>query len=177
MRNPNSRVPTPSDFLTCPGELMKPVLSGKLMPDGTIKLTEIDQIDIKAEINSHASTCDMAYILSRLRQGDVSVVNVTPGVYGDFTQFPKSYAEMLQLVQSGEDVFAGLPLDVRNKFDNDVSKWFASIGSDDWRLAMNIPNPVPTVDVQPAVDAKPAVDVKPAVDAKPAVDVHSSPDA
>lgn len=156
MRNPNARVPIVSDILTNPGDLMKPVLSGKLMPDGTIKLTEIDQIDIKAEINSHASTCDMAYILSRLRQGDVSVVNVTPGVYGDFTQFPKSYAEMLQLVQSGEEAFAALPLDVRSKFDNDVSKWFASIGSDDWRSAMNIPKPVPTVDIKP-----PAVDIQP----------------
>ena len=53
VRNPNARVPTSSDFFTCSGDLMKPVLSGKLMPDGTIKLTEVDQIDIKAEINSH----------------------------------------------------------------------------------------------------------------------------
>lgn len=165
MRNPNARVPTSSDFFTCSGDLMKPVLSGKLMPDGTIKLSEVDQIDIKAEINSHASTCDMAYILSRLRQGDVSVVNVTPGVYGDFTQFPKSYAEMLQLVLSGEEAFGALPLDVRSKFDNDVSKWFATIGSDDWRSAMNIPKPVPTVDVKSDVDVKPALDVKPVVDA------------
>lgn len=159
MRNLNARVPILSDFITSSGDLMKPVFSGKLMSDGTIKLTEIDQIDIKAEINSHASTCDMAYILSKLRQGDVSVVNVTPGVYGDFTQFPKSYAEMLQLVQSGEDAFAALPLDVRNKFDNDVSKWFASIGSDDWRSAMNIPKPDPTVDIQPVVP-QPAIVTK-----------------
>lgn len=170
MRNLNARVPTPSDFFTNSGDLMKPVLSGKLMPDGTIKLTETDQIDIKAEINSHASTCDMAYILSRLRQGDVSVVNVTPGVYGDFTQFPKSYAEMLQLVQSGEDAFAALPLDVRSKFDNDVSKWFASIGTDDWRSAMNIPKPVPTVDVHPGADVIPVADVQPGVDVKPVAD-------
>lgn len=166
MRNPNSRVPNPSDFITCSGDLFKSVLSGKLMPDGTITLTEVDRIDIKAEINSHASTCDMAYILSRLRQGDVSVVNVTPGVYGDFTQFPKSYAEMLQLVQSGEAAFASLPLDVRYKFDNDVSKWFASIGSDDWRSAMNIPKPVTTVDVKPVVDVKPDLDVQPDFDVK-----------
>lgn len=164
MRNPNARVLAPSDVFTNSGDLIKPVLSGKLMPDGTIKLTEIDQIDIKAEINSHASTCDMAYILSRLRQGDVSVVNLTPGVYGDFTQFPKSYAEMLQLVQSGEEAFASLPLDVRTKFDNDVSKWFASIGSDDWRSAMNIPKPVPTVDAQP-VDPQPVTIPKAEVDA------------
>lgn len=171
MRNPNARVPTLSDFFTCSGELFKPVLSGKLMPDGTIKLTEVDRIDIKAEINSHASTCDMAYILSRLKFGDVSVLNGKEGVYGDFTVFPKTYAEMLQLVQSGEDAFDSLPLDVRASFDNDINKWFATIGSDVWCEKMKFPKPVPTVDVDPpAVDVKPSVDVKPVVDVKPAVD-------
>lgn len=165
MRNPNSRVPTPSDFITCSGELFKPVLSGKLMPDGTIRLTQVDQIDIKAEINSLASTCDMSYILSRLKVGDVSVLSVKEGAYGDFTVFPKTYAEMLQLVQSGEDAFNSLPLDVRSSFDNDINKWFATIGTDDWSEKMKIPKPVPTVDAQPAVDVRPTVDVQPIVNA------------
>lgn len=151
MRNPNARVPIPSDFHTCSGDLFKPVLSGKLMPDGTIKLDVVDHIDIKAEINSHASTCDMAYILSRLKFGDVSVLNGKQGVYGDFTVFPKTYAEMLQLVQSGEDAFDSLPLDVRASFDNDINKWFATIGTDEWSEKMKIPKPVPTVDVEPSV--------------------------
>lgn len=156
MRNPNARVPTSSDFFTCSGDLMKPVLSGKLMSDGTIKLTEIDQIDIKAEINSHACTCDMAYVLSRLKFGDVSVLNGKQGVYGDFTVFPKTYAEMLQLVQSGEDAFDALPLDVRAQFDNDINKWFATIGSDEWSEKMKIPKPVPVVDSKiPSVDVQP----------------------
>lgn len=165
MRNPNARVPTPSDFITSSGDIFKPVLSGKLMPDGTIKLTQIDQIDIKAEINSHACTCDMSYILSRLKVGDVAVLSAKEGAYGDFTVFPKTYAEMLQLVQSGEDAFNSLPLDVRSSFDNDINKWFATIGTAEWSDKMKIPKPVPTVDVIPAVDVKPVVDVKPAVDA------------
>lgn len=166
MRNPNARVPTPSDFFSCSGDLMKPVLSGKLMPDGTIKLTEIDQIDIKAEINSHASTCDMAYILSRLKAGDSSVLQAQPGAYGDFTVFPRTYAEMLQLVQSGEESFSSLPLDVRASFDNDINKWFAGIGTDDWREKMKIPKPTPVVDKPDLVVDKPDLVVdKPFVDA------------
>lgn len=156
MRNPFATVPNPSDFITSAGELEKPVLSGKLMPDGTIKLTQVDSIDIKAEINSHASTCDMAYILSRLKAGDASVLSVKDGAYGDFTVFPKTYAEMLQLVQSGESAFDSLPLDVKSKFDNNINKWFASIGSEEWSEKMNIPKSVPTVDVQP-----PAMDILP----------------
>lgn len=166
MRNPFACVQNPNDFLTCSGELEKPVLSGKLMPDGTIKLTQVDSIDIKAEINSYASTCDMAYILSRLRVGDASVLSAKEGAYGDFTVFPKTYAEMLQLVQNGEAAFESLPLDVRAKFDNNLNKWFATIGTDEWSDKMQIPKPVPVVDKQPVLDVQPpAVDVKPVLDA------------
>lgn len=147
MRNPHSMIQTISDFETSPGDLYKSVFSGKLMSDGTIRLTEIDRVDIKAEINSHASQCDMAYILSRLNMGDTSVINVKQGAYGDFTVFPKTYADMLQLVQSGEEAFNGLPLDVRASFDNDINKWFASIGSAEWSEKMKIPkSSPPTVD-------------------------------
>lgn len=149
MRNANAKIPKISEFLSSSGELFKPVLSGKLMADGTIKLSEVDRIDIKAEINSHASTCDMAYILSRLKVGDVSVLNHNEGAYGDFTVFPKTYAEMLQLVQSGESAFDSLPLEVRSKFDNNINKWFASIGTDDWCEKMNVQKPTFPVDVRP----------------------------
>lgn len=157
LRNPNAKIPQISDLLSSSGDLFKPVLSGKLMADGTIKLSEVDRIDIKAEINSHASTCDMAYILSRLNVGDVSVLNNKEGAYGDFTVFPKTYAEMLQLVQSGEAAFESLPLDVRSKFDNNINKWFSQIGTDDWCEKMNVQKPSFPVDVRP--DLRPDVEV------------------
>ena len=53
-------------------------------------------------------------------------------MYGDFTQFPKSYVEMLNMVLDGERYFDSLPLETRKKFDNDRGKWFASIGNADW---------------------------------------------
>ena len=149
LRNLNAKIAKISEIITSSGDLFKPVLSGKLMADGTIKLSEIDRIDIKAEINSHASTCDMAYILSRLKVGDVSVLNQKVGAYGDFTVFPKTYAEMLQLVQAGEAAFDSLPLEVRTKFDNNVNKWFSQIGTDEWCEKMNVEKPTFPVDVRP----------------------------
>lgn len=148
LRNPNAKIPKISDLISSSGDLFKPVLSGKLMSDGTIKLSAVDQIDIKAEINSHASTCDMAYILSRLKVGDVSVLSGKEGAYGDFTVFPKTYAEMLQLVQAGEAAFDSLPLEVRTKFDNNLNKWFSQIGTEDWCEKMNVEKPSFSVDVR-----------------------------
>lgn len=138
MRNKHSRVPDPASFISWPGDLFQPVYSPSFAPDGSISLKETDRIDIKKEINSHAPYTDMRYIISRLLVGDDSVLSSKVPMYGDFTQFPRSYAEMLELVQRGEDAFNALPLDVRLKFDNDRYKWFASIGSDSWLEAMGV---------------------------------------
>lgn len=154
MRNKHSRVCDPATFKSCAGDLFQPVYSPSFAPDGTISLKETDRIDIKKEINSHLPYTDMSFIISRLLAGDDSVLSSKAPMYGDFTQFPRSYAEMLELVQRGEDAFNALPLDVRMKFDNDRYKWFASIGSDSWFDAMGI-----SVDV--SRETSPAVDVVP----------------
>lgn len=138
MRNKFSRVPDPASFKSCVGDLFQPVYSPSFAPDGSISLKETDRVDIKKEINSYVPYTDMHYIISRLLAGDDSVLSSKQPMYGDFTQFPRSYAEMLELVQRGEDAFNSLPLDVRMKFDNDRYKWFASIGSDTWFEAMGI---------------------------------------
>lgn len=133
MRNKHSRVPVDfSEFKSPAGDLFHDILTPSFRSDGTIELTVSDRIDIKKEINSHRDETDMAFILSRLMAGDDSVLNPRPPMYGDFTQFPKSYVEMLNMVLDGERYFDSLPLETRKKFDNDRGKWFASIGSSDW---------------------------------------------
>lgn len=51
---------------------------------------------------------------------------------------PKSYAEALQLVINAEKDFYDLPLDIRNKFDNDYKQWFAQAGSNSWLDKMGV---------------------------------------
>lgn len=143
MRNKQARVPDDfSVFTSPPGDLFHDVLTPSFRSDGTIELTVTDRVDIKKEINSHRDETDMAFILSRLMAGDDSVLDSRPPMYGDFTQLPNSYAEMLNLVLDGERYFDSLPLDVRNKFDNDHAKWFSTIGSDSWVSAMGLVRPV-----------------------------------
>lgn len=133
MRNKYSHVPDDfTSFKSPSGDLFHDVLTPSFRPDGTIELKVSDRVDIKKEINSHRDETDMAFILSRLMAGDDSVLNPNPPMYGDFTQFPKSYAEMLNMVLDGERYFDSLPIETRKKFDNDRAKWFASIGRSDW---------------------------------------------
>lgn len=150
MRHKHARVPDDfTSFKSPVGDLFHDVLTPSFRSDGTIELKVSDRVDIKKEINSHRDETDMAFILSRLMAGDDSVLNPNPPLYGDFTQFPKSYVEMLNMVLDGERFFDSLPLETRKKFDNDRGKWFASIGQVDWLDNMGYV-PRETVD-QPSV--------------------------
>lgn len=160
MRNNYSRVPDDfSSFKSPSGDLFHDVLSSTFRPDGTIELKVIDRVDIKKEINSHRDETDMSFILSRLMAGDDSVLNPNPPMYGDFSKFPKSYVEMLNMVLDGERYFDSLPLEIRKQFDNDRAKWFASIGSESWMSAMGFVRPEDQAVAADAPDARIEADV------------------
>lgn len=157
MRNKFARVPDDFTLFKSPeGDLFHEVLTPSFRADGTIELTVSDRVDIKKEINSHRDETDMSFILSRLMAGDDSVLNPNPPMYGDFTQFPRSYVEMLNMVLDGERYFDSLPIETRKQFDNDRGKWFASIGTDSWLDAMGFERR-PVVPVNPGIDIKPDI--------------------
>lgn len=132
MRNKFAKVSDPNDFVTCPGEDTKIVYAPKVLPDGSIELVESSKINIQDMINADRENTDMAYILRKMKEGDTSVLVQREGVYGDFTEFPKTYAEILQLRIDSEASFYGLNPEIRARFDNDFNKYFASAGSDEW---------------------------------------------
>lgn len=147
------------------GEKIKPVYKGSYAPDGSVRLTKVDEIDLQAEIQSHLYETDMQYILNRLLNGDNSVLNNQSPMFGDFTTFPRSYSECIQKVIDAENMFATLPQDVRDQFDNDWAKWLSQTGTEKWLSAMGIDIPATVKpDVKP--DVKPATsgpEVVPAV--------------
>lgn len=126
---------------SCSGDRLRPVYKGSYAPDGSVRLKKVDEIDIQAEIQSHLFETDMQYILTRLMQGDQSVLNNQSPFFGDFTTFPKSYSECIQKVIDAENMFATLPQDVRDQFSNDWAQWLSQTGSDKWLSAMGIEIP------------------------------------
>lgn len=138
MRNKNACVSDPNSFVTSSGDRYHHIFSPIVCPDGTITLVESGKEDIQEYINSFRDQTDMSYILQRMAAGDTSVLNQKEPMFGDFTNMPTTYAEALQLVMDREAQFMKLPVDVRNKFDNDFRKWFAQSGSEDWFKKMDI---------------------------------------
>lgn len=137
MRNKGAKVSDPNSFVTCPGDKYNIVYTPKVKDDGTIELVESGKDDIQEMIDSWREHTDMSWIIARLKEGDMSVLNRSPGYYIDTTKMPQTYAEALQLIIDSQRKFYELPLDVRNKFDNDYMQWFAQAGSDDWVSRMD----------------------------------------
>lgn len=110
-----------------PGSRTEVNWQAKVLPDGTIDFFEDGVLNVYDEIQSHKDSCSIELALQRFAMGDSSALQRTQGAYGDFTVFPKTFAEVLQLMINGQNYFDSLPKEVRRNFDNDVNKFFASM--------------------------------------------------
>lgn len=96
---------------------------------GTVELIEAGKENLYEFIQSHRDGVDIHVLLQRFQNGDVSVFSRVQGTYGDFTQVPKTYADMLNIVIAGEQYFNALPVEERAKFGHSFEKFIASMGA------------------------------------------------
>lgn len=110
---------------------------------GDVSLTKIGTSNLYERIQSYADSCDMALLISRYMQGDTTALNRVQALYGDFTDAPKSIVDAISLFDRVSADFASLPSDVKEKFDNDPTKFISSLGSPEFmeKMAVN-PQPV-----------------------------------
>lgn len=158
MRHPNASVRDPNSFVSSSGDTFHLRFSPRVLENGELKLVESGKDDIKAMINSFRDSTDMTFILQRLAVGDTSVLSQRPGVFGDFTQMPTTYAEALQLVIDGRREFDSLPLNVKNLFNNDFRQFLASAGTPEWNEKLSVLKPE-VVDQPDVIVDKPSVDL------------------
>lgn len=114
------------------GSPVKTVYSPVVKSDGSIDLQPSGKENTDDFIQSFAESTDMAFILAQLANGDTSVLNRGSPLFGDFTSMPKTFAELLQLHIDSDNAYDRLPVELKQKFDNDKNKFFASAGSKEW---------------------------------------------
>lgn len=133
-----------------PGSGVKQMYSPKFEEDGRLTLVESGTADLYAEIQSHKDSVDIYTILKRYEAGDLDVLSRVQGVYADVTGMPRTYAEMLQRIEDGKNVFASLPKEIRENFNNDVNQFFAAMDSPDFskRLGLEVESYVKEEPVQ-----------------------------
>lgn len=115
-----------------PGKKEKIIKHGVVGADGVIRLVKDGVEDIQEKIQSYEPSTNIYNIINSLSQDNMLMYADQAGKFIDSTDMPKTYAEALQLVIDGQNAFMKLPLEVRQKFDNDFNKWFATAGSPEW---------------------------------------------
>lgn len=115
-------------------EILKPVVK----KDGTIELIHDGYENTDEEIQSYEQEVNIENIVSRYMNGDLDALNKRVGQYGDFTEMPKTYAEILQKQIDARNIFDSLSPEIRSKFNNDANQFFAQSGTDEWFEKMNV---------------------------------------
>lgn len=133
-----------------PGSPERLVRAAVVEDDGSVVVKVVGKEDLRELINSHADECNIAYLVERAVNGDETALNQRVGSYGDFTQLPKTYAEMLQRVIDAKSYFEGLDPKIKANFGNDVFKFIAQMDEPDWieKAGLKSDDPVVSEDVK-----------------------------
>lgn len=126
-----------------PGSRMKP--RRKLAPDdkGEMRLIVVAEDDLNEEIQSYRDECDIHTILARYQAGDTDIINQVAGIYADVSEFPKTYAEMIQVYERAKQEFASMTKETRDKFHNNFREYMSTAGSKEWFEKLGVFAPAP----------------------------------
>lgn len=117
-----------NEFSTPEGSPYEDIYSVKVLKDGTCVLEVTGKKNVQDEINAWKEHTDMSYILRAMATGQYMPRDNI--MYGDFTQTPETLSDALQTIINAEKAFYELPLEMRNKFDNDWKKWMVMANSE-----------------------------------------------
>lgn len=96
---------------------------------GIWHLEESGESNHYLEIQSHADSCDINIIMARYANGETDVLSRMQGVYGDFTNVPTNYAEIMNQQIKAKNLFMSLASEVREKYNNSVEEFMSSFST------------------------------------------------
>lgn len=134
-----------------PGEREKILYAASYDANGHMELKVAGRENLYQFIQSHKDSCDIHVILARFAAGDVSALSRRQMFYADITEFPTTYADVINTMHGAQEYFTRLPVEVRAQFGHDFNRFLASL--DDPAQLENLKNsfsqsapPAPTPD-------------------------------
>lgn len=103
---------------------------------GEKRLEQLQPRNWQEEINSHKESTSLKRLIYEYENGNLNALNRVQSFYGDFTEVPKTQAELLNRILDAEDYFAHLPKDLKNEFDNSPEQFFSSMGTPKYTRVM-----------------------------------------
>lgn len=120
-----------------PGNIMEPQYRERYDENGNAYLEQVGEINTYEKIQSYRDEVDPMSILARYAAGDTTVM-ANPGWYIDTSKLPANYIEWRNLMNEQKEKFETLPLEIRNKFNNNFDQWAATAGEPEWLENMGI---------------------------------------
>lgn len=120
-----------------PGNIMEPQYKERYDENGNAYLEQVGEINTYEKIQSFKDEVDPMSILARYAAGDTTVM-ANPGWYIDTSKLPANYIEWRNLMNDQKEKFEKLPLEIRNKFNNNFDNWAATAGEPEWLENMGI---------------------------------------
>lgn len=124
-----------------PGDKVKTLYSPTFDEFGHMELKESGKENLYDYIQSHKESCDIHVILARFVNGDVNALARRQMFYADLTEFPTTYADVVNTMHGAEDYFTHLPVEVRAKFGHDFNKFLASLDNPQTLVDLGIISP------------------------------------
>lgn len=126
---------------SCSGNRTEPIYKERYEENGVRYLVKTGDRNIYDEIQSHKNEADIKNLIARYTAGDMIIIDKMSHLeYGDTTKMPKTYMDMYNRLNDMKESFYALPLEIREKFDNDFAKYAAEAGTEKWINKMGIKN-------------------------------------
>ncbi len=134
------------------GSRMKTLYAPRFNENGQMELVENGEEDLYQYIQSHADSVDINVLLKRFANGEYDVLSRVQGAFGDFTGLPTTYADLLNSVNQGHELFDSLPVEVRARFHHNFAEFMAAMDRPDFLELIGVkpaePAPAPAPDVE-----------------------------
>lgn len=154
---------------SAPGSKVKTLYSPTFDEFGHMELQEAGQENLYDFIQSHKESTDIHVILARFVNGDVNALARRQMFYADLTDFPTTYADVVNTMHGAEDYFTHLPVEVRAKFGHDFNRFLASLDNPQTLVDLGFVSKTEGAQQSPAtVVTQPAQPTEPAVVTQPA---------
>lgn len=139
-------------FTSEPGQREVTTYNPRVDSDGVLHLEESGKINIYDQIQSHKDSCDINLLIQRcVATGDDSILSRVQGAYGDFSDMPRTYADMLNRLREAREFFDGLPLPTRQKFDCNFEQFISAMDKPGFLDNFGEPKPA-TAETAPVVE-------------------------
>lgn len=113
------------------GKPVRPQYSAYYDKNGTLELEVVGEENIYEQIQSHRDSVDIHLLLKRFTQtGDSSLFQRAQGFYGDYSEMPKTYQEVLNMDIQTRQFFDLLPVSIKNVYNDSYSEFLVHLGDE-----------------------------------------------